>query len=264
MTKWNCILGSKKMRTYILAAFLFVASTLVVTGCSLRYQDLPVFASWPIYNAENNSVGRFKTSYLTDQINAYFKGNTAGPIAVTTFSDIDNLSNSSSFGRILGEQVMSELVMHGYNVIELRRSDSFQVQEGEGEFALSREIERIKQSHNLAGIVVGTYAASTERVYLNARIIDPATSMVIAVGSVEMEKTQEIAKLLRSNSWPTSMERIPVRPLGNTGHNLPYYWPYANGMLEEQTTSKGTKDREPAKIKKSLLEAPTPKLEPLS
>ena len=251
------------MRTYFVVACIILASTLSVTGCSKRYHDLPAYAAWPIYNPENNSVGRFKTSYLADQIHAYFRGNAAGPIAVATFADIDNLYNSSSFGRLLGEQLISELVMHGYNVIELRRADSFQIQEGEGEFALSRELERLKQTHNLAGIVVGTYTASSERIYLNARIIDPATSMVISVGSVEMEKTQEIAKLLRANSWPVSMERIPVRPLGNTGHNLPYYWPYANGMIEEQNTNRG-KDREPAKIKKSFLEAPTPKLEPLS
>ena len=238
-----------------------------ISGCSKRYQDLPAFAGYPIFNVENNSVGRFKTSYLADQIDAYYRGNTAAPIAVSTFVDVDNLYNTSSFGRILGEQLISELVMKGYSVVELRRSDSFQIMEGEGEFALSRELERIKKNHDLAGVVVGTYSASPSRVYLNARIIDPNSSMIVSAGSVEMSKTEEIAKMLRTNSWPVSMERIPVRALAMDNHLIPYYWPYGGRAL---SNSEDSYDREPArgtdipKAKKSSLVAPLLKLEPTS
>jgi TolB-like protein len=202
---------------------ILVALVFSVSGCSKRYHELPAFASYPVYDVQNNSVGRFKTSYLADQIHAYFRGNISGPIAVVSFVDVDHLYGSSTFGRLLTEQLMSELSMRGYNVIELRQSSALQIAMGEGEFALSRELELMAQEQDVAGLVVGTYAVSPVRVYVNARIVDPATALVISAGSVEMEKTRELAKLLRNNSFPTSLERIPVRHLSYREFPEPYY-----------------------------------------
>ena len=193
-------------------------------GCSKRYSPLPAFSPIPIHDSFNYSVGRFKTSYLADQIHAYYRGQTTGPLAVTTFVDLDNLYGSSTFGRVLAEQLMSELAMKGYNVIELRKSDALQVLYGEGEFALSQEIQRLKATQDLAGIIVGTYVLSPVRVYVNTRVLDPNTSLVLAAGSVEMSKTDEIDRLIRRGSWPTTLERIPVRHLGYASAPLPYYY----------------------------------------
>lgn len=201
------------------------ALLLSIQSCSKRYQDLPAFVGIPFEDAENYSVGRFKTSYMADQIHAYFRGNMAGPIAVTTFVEIDNLYQSSTFGRILAEQLISELSMRGYNVIEIRMSDAVQIMEGEGELGLSRESGVIKGAQNISGLVVGTYAVSPNRVYINSRLIDPKSSGIISVGSVEMKKTDEIAQLLRTNSFPTSLERIPVRHMNYQNQApLPVYF----------------------------------------
>jgi len=195
-------------------------------GCSKRYHDLPAFSAFPIPDPENESVGRFKTSYLADQIHAYFRGNISGPVAVTTFVNIDDLYQSSTFGRVLAEQVISELAMRGYNVIEVRQSDSMQINAIGGEFGLSRDTSTLRANRDLSAIVVGTYAVSPVRVYVNARIIDPTNSLVVSVGSVEMRKTAEIDRLLRANSVPSSLERIPVRHLGYNVYPAPYYWPF--------------------------------------
>ncbi len=196
--------------------FLIVTALLMsLQSCSKRYQDLPAFVGIPFEDAENYSVGRFKTSYMADQIHAYFRGNAAGPIAVTTFVEIDNLYQSSTFGRILAEQLISELSMRGYNVIEIRMSDAVQIIEDQGELGLSRESNVIKGNQDISGLVVGTYAVSPNRVYVNSRLIDPRSSGILSVGSVEMNKTEEIATLLRSNSAPTSLERIPVRHINS-------------------------------------------------
>lgn len=196
-------------------------------SCSKRYDNLAPFNAIPFSDAYNYSVGRFKTSYLADQIHAYYRGNIRGPIAVATFVELDNLYGSSPFGRLLGEQLMSELAMKGYTVIELRKSDALQIITNEGELALSREMKTLKPVHDISGIVVGTYVESPVRIYVNARLIDPASSVVVSAGSVEMPKTQEIARLLRNSSVPQTLERIPVRHLGYSGFLLPYYgWPY--------------------------------------
>jgi TolB-like protein len=148
----------------------------------------------------------------------------AGPIAVTTFVEIDNLYQSSTFGRILAEQLISELSMKGYNVVEIRLSDAVQIMESEGELGLSRQTDVLRPQQALSGLVVGTYAASSDRVYLNTRLIDPRSSNIISVGSVEMNKTKEISQLLRGNSFPSSLERIPVRHLSYQKAPMPYYF----------------------------------------
>jgi TolB-like protein len=185
------------------------------TGCSPRYDDMPAF--WPIPNREydNYGPGRFKTALLAAQIDRHYKGSAPGPIGVTTFVNVDDLYASSTFGRMVGEQLMSELAMKGFDVIELRHTDVLQFLDRGGEFAMSRDAGMVRPERNLAGVVVGTYVNSPERVYVNARLIDPSTSVVLSAGSVEMSKTPELAKLLRGGSMPGSLERIQVRHLGN-------------------------------------------------
>ena len=185
------------------------------TGCSPRYDDMPAY--WPIPNREydNYGPGRFKTALLAAQIDRHYKGSAPGPIGVTTFVNVDDLYSSSTFGRMVGEQLMSELAMKGFDVIELRHTDVLQFLDRGGEFALSRDAGMVRPERNLAGVVVGTYVSSPERVYVNARLIDPSSSVVLSAGSVEMSKTPELAKLLRGGSMPGSLERIPVRHLGS-------------------------------------------------
>ena len=184
------------------------------SGCSPRYHDMPSY--WPIPTKEydNYGPGRFKTAYLAAQIDRHFRGAAPGPIGVTTFVNIDDLYSTSTFGRMYAEQLMSELAMHGFDVIELRHSDALQFLDSAGEFALSRDVRSVRPERQLAAIVVGTYVASPERVYVNARLVDPASSVVLSAGSVEMGRTAELTKLLRGGTIPGALERIPVRHVG--------------------------------------------------
>ncbi|MCB0354800.1 MAG: hypothetical protein KDD64_14795 [Bdellovibrionales bacterium] len=215
---------------------ILLVGLLSATACSRRYSDVPAY--WPIgfEDYENQSVGRFKTSYLAEQIDEYYQGINPGPIGVTTFVNLDDLSSTSSFGRICGEQLMSELSMRGYEVVELRHSDALHFMSNTGEFALSRDIAAVRRERDLGGVVVGTYVVSPVRVYLNARLIDPATSMVLSAGSAEMSKTQEIAKLVRGGTISPSLERIPVKKLGLYSYPMPLvpnrrmYYDYEESM----------------------------------
>lgn len=206
--------------------FLVVLSLLIVSSaCSRRYDDLPAYWPFAFKDYPNRSVGRFKTAYLVDQIDNYYRGTAPGPIGVTTFVNVDDLYTTSTFGRMVAEQVMSELTMKGYDVVELRHSDALQFLNPAGEFALSRDIASVRRQRDLGGVVVGTYTVSPVRVYLNARLLDPSSSMVLSAGSVEMSKSYEITRMLRGGAVPATMERIPVRHLGLSTYPM-------NGMPE--------------------------------
>lgn len=200
---------------YHCAVCLIVMLILVVLGgCSKRYNDYPTYLPFDISTDSDNGVGRFKSAHLVAQMDALYRGSNPGPIGVATFVNIDDLYTTSTFGRVYAEQVMSELAMRGFDVVELRHSEAMQFLGTNGEFALSRDAALVKQVRDLGGIVVGTYAVSPVRVYMNTRLIDPATSVVLAVGSVEMEKSKEITRMLRGGTFRASLERVPVKRFG--------------------------------------------------
>ncbi|NBW39873.1 hypothetical protein EBR25_02600 [bacterium] len=206
---------------------LLLSLCLVLGGCSKRYDNVPAFWPFEFKDYENESVGRFKTSFLAQQIDEYYQGVHPGPIGITTFVNLDDLKTTSSFGRIYGEQLMSELAMRGYDVVELRHADALQFLSNNGEFALSRDVAQVRRERDLGAIIVGTYVVSPVRVYINARLVDPATSKVLSAGSVEMAKTDEIKRLVRGGAFSPTLERIPVKRLGMYTYPMtlnPYYF----------------------------------------
>ena len=216
----------------MLAATL--VTSLALVGCSKRYSDVPVYSPFPMKEYANESVGRFKSSYLVDQIDQYYRGTNPGPIGVTTFVNLDDLNSTSSFGRMYAEQVMSELAMRGFDVVELRHSDALNFLSGQGEFGLSRDVAMVRRERDLGGIVVGTYVVSPVRVYVNARLINPATSMVLSASSVEMSKDEEIAKMLRGGAFASTLERIPVRHIEQASYPMMMFPNYMRQVDESE------------------------------
>lgn len=233
---------------------LIILTMLLLSACSKRYDDMPAYLPFPLSSdGANESVGRFKTSYLAEQIDKYYRGTNPGPLGVTTFVNIDDLYNTSTFGRMIGEQLMSELAMRGFDVVELRHADALQFLNTGGEFALSRDVAAIRRERDLGGVVVGTYVVSPVRVYLNARLVDPTSSMVLSAGSVEMSKTDELARLLRGGSLPATMERIPVKHLGLATYPMSMF---QNSMMYdlEESSPMGR----PQRAAPSFMPAPAP------
>lgn len=200
----------------LLCQFLLVLVTVFFAACSKRYSELPAYWPVPFREYHNQSVGRFKSSYLAEQIDAYYRGSDPGPIGVTTLVNLDDLYTTSTFGRMYSEQLISELAMKGYEVVELRASDALRFMNDAGEFGLSRDAGAVRDARNLGAILVGTYSVSPQRVYVNVRLIDPKSSIVLSAGSVEMDKTHEIGRLLKGGAFTTTMERIPVKHMDYT------------------------------------------------
>ena len=107
-------------------------------------------------------------------------------IAAASFVNIDDLSESSSFGRIVSQQLASRLSGHGFQIIEMLLRKSVYIQQQAGEFLLSRELKNISKEHNVQAAIVGTYAVGKNSVYVTAKIVDSASSIVIASHDYEL------------------------------------------------------------------------------
>ena len=90
---------------------------------------------------------------------------------VTTMVDVDDLSKSSSFGRLASQLVADRFTQRGYLVHEVSYAGYLNVQPAVGETVLSRDASRIPQSVNAQALVEGTYAVAGRAIYLSIRLI---------------------------------------------------------------------------------------------
>lgn len=151
-----------------------------ITGCST-----PQNRSTAMVTSEHILVGDLVSSgyRITEKLLSHSKHriSPSDVILVASFVDINNLTKSTTFGRMLAEHVSSRLSQRGYKVIDMRlRTDSVFMEEGKGEFLLSRDLREVSKNHNAVAVIVGTYGESANGIYVSARIINPSDSTVMS------------------------------------------------------------------------------------
>ncbi len=99
---------------------------------------------------------------------------------LTSFANIDDLTKSSTFGRIVAQQVGSGFSSQGHHVIELLLRDTVYIGVKEGEFLLSRALRDLSVEHDAQAAIVGTYAVGVNNVYVTAKVIRASDSVVLA------------------------------------------------------------------------------------
>jgi TolB-like protein len=137
------------------------------------------------YKAAEYLIGKLPKDMLKDS-----------PLLVASFVNVDNLNESSTFGRMVSEQISSRFKQLGYTTIEMKLRTTIFIKEGSGEFLLSRELSDISTKHNAQAVVVGTYASASDRVYLTVRIVNAADSTILASYDYNVPMTRDVFKML--------------------------------------------------------------------
>ena len=106
-------------------------------------------------------------------------------IILTSFVNLDNLSETTTFGRMLSESMFNELHINKFNVTDFRGQDAISVTK-DGEFHITREVDKLKDSiEKIEYILVGTYVKFENKSFLiNSRIIDSISGNVISSSRV--------------------------------------------------------------------------------
>jgi TolB-like protein len=118
------------------------------------------------------------------------------PLIVATFVNIDNLNESSTFGRTVAEMVASRFTLNRYTVIEMKLRNDVYIRERNGEFILSRDLKNISLEHKAQAVIAGTYSVGNNVIYVKANIIDPMTSIVRATYNFELSINSNYEKML--------------------------------------------------------------------
>mgnify|MGYP003670319523 FL=1 len=118
------------------------------------------------------------------------------PMIAATFVSIDNLSQSSTLGRISSEIMASALSRQGMEVREVKMRDSMFIEESVGELILSRQVQRLSAQHNARSILMGTYAQGLDYVYVSARVVRAGDAMVLGSADFRLPLNNNTRSLL--------------------------------------------------------------------
>ncbi|TAK61547.1 FlgO family outer membrane protein [Methylobacter sp.] len=141
-------------------------------------------------------------------------------IIVNTLLNVDDLKKTSSFGRIVSDQIASAFYNSGYRVIGMEMPIDFLVmQEGKAPL-LSDETKKILKIYGAAAIVGGAYAPGKRNTYISLRIIDADSKNILASTDLSVPMGPDAKALLEpkdvgsegSRSTPTPPAASAAQP----------------------------------------------------
>jgi TolB-like protein len=152
----------------------------------------------PTYEAAANSK-LIESSYAgADAVLAQARGtlDRDQPILAATLVNIDELTQSSSLGRLISEHLASRLAQQGMSVIETKLRGTIFMQRTEGEMLLSRDVREIASSHNAQAVVVGTYAISRDYIYVTVKLVRSTDSHILGAHNYVLPADSNVKGLL--------------------------------------------------------------------
>ncbi|MYM22580.1 hypothetical protein GTP46_07975 [Duganella sp. FT135W] len=178
------------LRTSVLALPLLLA------GCS---------------STPKNEEGNYATISSNQFINANYKAADAllqqlsgklladKPLIVATVVNIDSLEQTTTLGRLVSEQISTRMAQGGLSMLEMKLRNSVYLKRNQGELMLTREIGEVANSHNAQAIVVGSYAETSDMVFINIKVIQPNTNFVLAGHDYVLAKETIVRSMLQRN-----------------------------------------------------------------
>jgi hypothetical protein len=122
-------------------------------------------------------------------------------ILVTTLADIDNLTDSTPLGRLVGEQLAVRFAQKGYTVTEAKLYNHIILLPYRGEFVLTRYLRDTGLIQKADIAVAGTYAVGKDTVYVTLKMLDCQTSKVIASHAYTLPIGPNTYALLQRPTW---------------------------------------------------------------
>ncbi|MDH3359796.1 MAG: FlgO family outer membrane protein [Desulfobulbaceae bacterium] len=140
-------------------------------------------------------------------------------VTVGTFVNMSQLYATSSLGRFISEQLITELQKEGVEVVEVRKTPSIMMSSNDGVFGLSTDMDELSLVHNAQAMVVGTYSAVGGEIFINARLLRNSDNMVLSTGSLTYPMDKMAQALLADEGMPVRSGRpVAIKAFADNGH----------------------------------------------
>lgn len=187
-----------------------------VAGCSSPGQSIfQQTGGFHLFSQqEHGTVDYVRTSYaiadslVTELRKGHPNHDPNVPILVVSFVDRKNLDSTSELGLILADHVASRMTQLGYTIIEPKLRLDLSIRKEEGEFLLSRDIEKLSQENGAYAAVVGSYTETLSAVDMTAKLVEVRDRKVLASVDVKMPLGGESRALLLKTGRQTRMEIV--------------------------------------------------------
>lgn len=161
--------------------------------------------------------------YAGDALHANILGRVPGKagMLVASLVQMGDLSKTSTFGRLVARQVASRLAEYGYAVRESGMRASMAVKQGEGEFLLSRDLDKLAQREIGAQYALtGFYERTESEVFVSVRVVRLANGAVMGGYEYSLPMTGAVRRLFESpqagkDVWQRYTGRSRMAPTGN-------------------------------------------------
>ena len=196
-----------------------LASVLMVAG--LAGCTSPEQATFPLAGAfkqasspSGDGVDLVRVSYsITDALIAELRhGHPAFdqdlPVLVASFVNRSNLDATSELGLLISDHVASRMTQQGYTIIEPKLRQDLSIRKREGEFILSRDVDRIFQENGAYAVVVGSYTEAVNIVDFTAKIVEIKDRKVLASVDAKLPIEHSFRDLLMGTDRGTQLEVV--------------------------------------------------------
>ena len=157
-------------------------------------------------------------------------------IVVSTLLNVDNLNQTSSFGRIVSDQIASAFNGLGYQVIGMEMPiDLFVLEEG-GRFHLSDETKAMLRHYKASTLVGGVYAPGKQTGYVSLRMVDINSKNIIASTDFSVPMGPDAKMMMKPKDVrPTVMNPATAENQGNLSDSSTAIQPEGDNtpMLDE-------------------------------
>lgn len=177
------------MRSGIVLSLLMALT--VMAGCSQTPKG-------PNYTDARNNRFIPTNHQAADALLGQLEGRLGGStLLIATLVNIDALDRSSTLGRLVSEQVSARFTQTGYHMVEMKLRNSVYILQSQGELMLTREIQELASEHSAQAVIVGTYGESKDFVFVNLKVVQPGTNVVLAVHDYALPVDDNTRAMLR-------------------------------------------------------------------
>ncbi len=167
---------------------------MLTCGCSSRETGRTISVASPDFFG----IGEELATQLTTSLRQPF--GEGGRLILSSMVNIDDLYQTSRFGRTLTEALATRLFKHGFGVVEVRKAHELLIKERGGELMLSRDAKILATENKATAIVTGTYSLTPKSVIINVRFLDAGNQNVLSVAGLEIQRSMTINALLNASA----------------------------------------------------------------
>ena len=170
--------------------------------------------------APSVSIGGYTASATLNQVSTFLANQLAhnrnlknvsdSRLAIGSFVGMNNLEETDRLGMALAENMMHEMHVRGFGVVDFKTRESIKVRPN-GDFVFSRDVQQLRQQYNIHYYLAGTINRNADGAVINARMIQADTGTIVSTAQ-SFISNRDLQRIL-TDGVPVTEKIVIERPV---------------------------------------------------